>query len=105
MACERCQADDVVGATGWCAACEQQYDAWDRRHAADIIWQAFSGAIVAMIIGLGALLAGVSPIVAIAGAPVGVATFLAVRSASKRRHRRRFAAGTLPRAYLRPPRP
>lgn len=103
MPCARCAADEVT-ATGWCAECERQHDAWSRQHAADIIWQAFSGAVVAMIWGLGTLLLGLSPVVAIPGAVLGVGTFLGVRSWSQRRHRRRFQAGPLPRAYLRPPR-
>ncbi|HVV83637.1 MAG TPA: hypothetical protein VHE35_11240 [Kofleriaceae bacterium] len=103
MPCERCAAGEVT-ATGWCAACEQQYDTWQRRHAADIIWQAFSGAIVAMVIALGGLLLGLGPLVAIAGVLVGAGTFVSARTWGKRHRRRQFQAGTLPRAYLRPPR-
>ena len=102
MTCERCGAAEVT-ATGWCAACEEQHDAWSQRHAADIIWQAFTGAIVAMIVGLGAPLLGLSPIIGIFGVLAGVGTFLGVRRLTTRRRRRAFATGNLPRAYLRGP--
>ena len=102
MPCARCAADEVT-ATGWCAACEDQHDRWSRQHAADIIWQAFTGAIVAMVFGLGAPLLGLSPLVGIAGVLAGVATFAGVRRVTTHRRRRQFQAGVLPRAYLRPP--
>jgi hypothetical protein len=100
VSCGRCNADENT-ATGWCAECERQHDVWSRQHAADIIWQAFSGAIVAMLIALGALLAGLGPIVGIGGVLAGVGTFVGVRRLSNRRRRRQFQAGILPRAYLR----
>jgi hypothetical protein len=100
--CDRCAADEVT-ATGWCAECERQHDVWSRQHAADIIWQAFSGAIIAMVVGLGAPLLGLSPILGIGGVLVGVGTFLGARRWSNGRRRRQFQAGILPRAYLRPP--
>ena len=102
MRCARCGADEVT-ATGWCTACEHAHDAWSRQHAADIIWQAFAGAIVAMLWGLGALLVGLGPVVALPGAVLGMGTFVGLRRATTRRRRRAFAAGDLPRAYLRPP--
>ena len=102
MPCARCAADEVT-ATGWCAECERQHDAWSRQHAADIIWQAFSGAIVALVIALGAMVVGLGPLLGIVGVLVGVGTFLGVRGWSNRRRRRQFQAGALPRAYLRPP--
>lgn len=56
-----------------------------------------------MVVALGAPVLGLSPLLGIAGVLVGTATFLGVRSVSKRRRRRQFLAGALPRAYL-PPR-
>lgn len=103
MPCERCGADDAT-ASGWCEECERHLDLWHREHAADIIWQAFTGAIVAMVIGLGALVLGLSPLVSIAGVLAGVGTFAGVRRWSQRRRRRQLAAGPIPRATLRPPR-
>jgi hypothetical protein len=100
--CARCAADEVT-ATGWCAECDRQHDVWRRQHAADIVWQAFTGAIVAMIVGLGAPLLGLSPLLGIGGVLVGAGTFLGLRGWTERRRRRQFQAGTLPRAYLRPP--
>jgi Flp pilus assembly protein TadB len=117
MACERCgderdrreeqqtrliQAEDTRLATTFCRACENQYDAWQRQHAADIIWQTGIGAIVAMIIGLGLPLLGLEPIIGIVGVLVGFGTFIGLRQWGKHRRRRQFVlAGDLPRAYLR----
>jgi hypothetical protein len=98
--CARCAAEHPGKAAPWCAACERQYDAWGRRHAADIIWQAFSGATVAMLIGLGLPLLGVSPVIGVLGPLVGLATFGAARIWGTRRRRREFLASALPRAYL-----
>ena len=84
----------------WCRACEQQYDTWVRKHAADIIWQTGIGAIVAMLIGLGLPLLGLEPIVGIAGVLVGFTTFMSLRQWGKWRRRRQFLADALPRAYL-----
>jgi hypothetical protein len=116
MACERCgdeqdrreeqhklvaNGDDTRLARTFCTSCEQQYDAWVRQHAADIIWQTGIGAIVAMIIGLGLPLLGLEPIIGIVGVLVGFATFIGLRQWGKHRRRRQFArAGDLPRAYL-----
>ena len=100
MPCLRCRADAEVTASGWCTDCEHQYDAWVRRHAADIIWQAFSGAIIAMVIGLGLPVLGVEPLIAGAGVLVGAGAFLGLRRWSNARRRRQFLGGSLPRAYL-----
>ena len=99
MPCARCAAESVTP-SGWCADCESQCDTWSRQYAADIIWQSFTGAIVAMVIGLGAPLLGLSPLLGIAGVLVGTGTFLGVRSWGKRRRRRQFLATSIPRAYL-----
>lgn len=84
----------------WCRACETQYYSWVRQHAADIIWQTGTGAIVAMVIGLGLPLLGLAPIIGIAGVLIGFTTFLGLRSWGKQRRRRQFLADALPRAYL-----
>src|SRR5829696_414640 len=96
MSCPRCAAD----APGWCVDCERLYDAWIRRYAADILWQTGTGALVAMIVGLGAPLLGLSPIFGIAGVLVGAATALGLRVAGNARRRRQFLTSSLPRAYL-----
>lgn len=99
MLCARCAADSVT-ASGWCAECERQQDAWSRQHAADIIWQAFTGAGIAMLFALGAPLLGMSPLLGIVGVLVGTGTFLGLRAWSKGRRRRQFLTSGLPRAYL-----
>lgn len=99
MPCSRCAADEVT-ASGWCASCEQQHDTWSRQHAADIIWQAFTGAGIAMLFGLGAPLLGLSPLLGIVGVLLGTGTFIGVRAWSKRRRRQQFLTSALPRAYL-----
>ena len=99
MPCSRCAADEVT-ASGWCTSCEQQHHEWSRRHAADIIWQAFTGAGIAMVFGLGAPLLGLSPLLGIVGVLVGTGTFLGLRSWSQRRRRQQFLTSALPRAYL-----
>lgn len=99
MACTRCAADGETP-SGWCADCERQHDQWSRQHAADIIWQAFTGAGIAMVFGLGLPLLGLSPMLGIIGVLVGFTTFLGVRRWSKNRRRQQFLATSLPRAYL-----
>jgi len=89
-----------VTASGWCAECERQHDAWSRQYAADIIWQAFIGAGIAMAVGLGAPLLGLSPLLGIGGVLVGFGTFLGTRRWNTRRRRRQFLVAALPRAYL-----
>jgi hypothetical protein len=84
----------------WCRTCEQQYDTWVRKYAADIIWQTGVGALIAMAIGLGLPLLGLEPIIGIAGVLVGFTTFLGLRRYGKQRRRRQFLADGLPRAYL-----
>ena len=86
--------------SGWCRDCENRYDAWSRRHATDILWQTGTGALVAMLIGLGLPLLGVDVVIATAGVLVGFGTFLGLRSWGKRMRRRQFLATSLPRAYL-----
>ena len=96
MSCPRCGADSP----SWCKDCEKLYDTWVRQHAADILWQTGSGAIVAMIIGLGAPLLGMSPILGVAGVLLGFGTFVGLRVWGNGRRRRQFLTSSLPRAYL-----
>lgn len=100
MRCPRCGAEHDGKRSEWCAACEAQYDAFVRKHAADILWQTGSGAVIAMLIGLGLPILGLSPLIGITGVLVGFGSFLGLRSWGKRRRRRQFIAGSLPRAYL-----
>ena len=96
MSCPRCGANTE----GWCRDCETAYDGWSRQHAADILWQTGSGAAIAMIIGLGGLVVGLSPVVAIVGVLAGASTFLGLRRWGLRRRRRQYIATSVPRAYL-----
>ena len=100
MECPRCASEMQTGAGPWCHDCEAQYDAWVRTHAADIIWQTGIGAIVAMAIGMGLPLIGLSPVIGIAGVLVGFGTFIGLRQWGKQRRRKQFLTGALPRAYL-----
>jgi Flp pilus assembly protein TadB len=103
MPCVRCAAADVMP-SGWCSDCERQHDTWSRQHATDILWQAGSGAAVAMVVGLGAPLLGMSPLLGILGVIFGASTFGGLRVWGNRRRRQQFITTSLPRAYLAPPR-
>jgi hypothetical protein len=96
MSCPRCGADSP----SWCTDCEKLYDAWVRQHATDILWQTGSGAMVAMVIGLGAPLLGMTPILGIVGVLVGFGTFMGLRVWGNGRRRRQFLTASVPRAYL-----
>ncbi len=96
MPCPRCSADTP----SWCEDCERLYDTWSRQHAADILWQTGTGALVAMIVGLGAPLLGLSPVLGIVGVLVGASTVVGLRKVSNRRRRRQFITTSVPRAYL-----
>jgi len=76
------------------------YDTWSRKHAVDILWQTGTGAVVAMIVGLGAPLLGLTPLIGIAGVLVGFGTFMGLRKWSNVRRRQQFLADSVPRAYL-----
>ena len=95
MACPRCGATTP----SWCADCEKLYDTWVRQHATDILWQTGTGALLAMIIGLGAPLLGLDFFIGIAGVLAGFGTFMGLRAWGKGRRRRQFLA-MVPRAYL-----
>jgi Flp pilus assembly protein TadB len=99
MSCVRCAAESVTP-SGWCVDCERQHYAWSRKHAADIVWQAGCGAGIAMIVGLGAPLLGLSPLLGIIGVLAGATTSLGLRLWSQRRRRQQFLETSLPRAYL-----
>lgn len=76
------------------------YDTWSRKHATDILWQTGTGAFVAMIVGLGAPLLGLTPLLGIAGVLVGFGTFIGLRKWSNVRRRQQFLTASVPRAYL-----
>jgi|SRR3954471_9839449 Flp pilus assembly protein TadB len=99
MPCQRCAAEEVT-TSGWCVDCERQWDTWGRRHAADIIWQAFTGAGIAMVFALGAPLVGLSMMLGIVGVVIGAGTSVGLRIWGKRRRRQQFLATSIPRAYL-----
>ncbi len=96
MACPRCSADTP----SWCKDCERLYDSWVRGHATDILWQTGLGAVVAMIVGLGAPLLGLPPLLGIFGVLAGAATAGALRVWGNRRRRQQFLTTSVPRAYL-----
>src|SRR3569623_2937279 len=100
MSCARCGATEDLAANGWCRTCEHHYDTWSRQHAADILWQTGTGAGVAMVIGLGGLVLGASPVFAIFGVLAGAATFIGLRGWGLRHRRRQYLATSVPRAYL-----
>ncbi len=100
MTCERCGVKLDRATPVWCADCERIYDTWVRQYAADIIWQAGSGAGLAMLIALGLPLLGITPIIGVGGVLLGAGTFLSLRHWGKRRRRRQFLVSGLPRAYL-----
>ena len=53
-----------------------------------------------MIVGLGAPLLGLSPVLGIVGVLVGASTVVGLRKVSNRRRRRQFITTSVPRAYL-----
>ena len=97
MACGRCGDDSPQK---WCKDCEQQYDRWVRRHAADIVWQALCGGFVVCGIGVGLPLLGVGSLVAATGAFAGFGTLYGLSRLTRRRRRQQFLQAALPRAYL-----
>jgi len=98
MACPRCGAESP--APRWCKDCEQLYDRWVRRHAADIAWQALLGGVVVAAIGLGLPLLGVGWVVAGTGAFAGFGTLYGLARLTRRKRRQQFLQTALPRAYL-----
>ncbi len=100
MACQRCSADVP---TAWCKDCETQYDRWVRQHAADIVWQALTGMVVVLGVGIGGPLLGMPWILAATGAFAGFGTIFGLARWNRRRRRRQFLAAPLPRAYLSAP--
>ena len=99
MSCVRCGAEQVTS-TGWCETCERLHDTWTRQHASDILWQAGTGALIAMAVGLGAPLLGLSPLLGILGVLAGASTFGALRVWGNKRRRQQFLETSVPRAYL-----
>ena len=115
MQCERCgsEFDDKAPRhksmtamdprATWCADCEAHYDQWVRKHASDIVWQAFAGAGVIMTVGLLLPVLGVGVLVGGIGAFAAFGTLIGLAHANRRRRRRQFLEAQLPRAYLTAP--
>lgn len=99
MSCPRC-AGIRAATSAWCRECELLYDRWVRTHASDVVWQALSGAIVIIVIGLGLPVLGVGPLVAAAGAFAGFGMMAGLARLNRRRRRQQFLTASLPKAYL-----
>ena len=111
MTCPRCGREPAEpsapawralrSSVGWCSDCERAYDAWVRRHAADIIWSVMGGGLVVLMLGVGLPLLGLDVLVGASAAFAGFGTIYGVQQLGQRRRRRQFLAGiALPRAYL-----
>jgi len=101
MACPRCGETDTTAPDRWCKPCELAYDAWSRRHATEIVWEALAGTAVVVFAGMGLPLLGVSWLFAAIGVFAGFGTFIGLHRLNGRRHRREYlTAGEVPRAYL-----
>ena len=100
MTCLRCTADKPLSKQGWCKDCERAYDTWVRRHASDIVWQAFAGTAVIAFGGLVLPLLGLGPLIAAVGVFAGFGTLYGSHRVTQRHRRRQFLRGALPRAYL-----
>jgi hypothetical protein len=100
------RADDapfgfLAQARRWCDACERDYDAWSRRHAADVVWEALAGMVIVVFAGMGLPLLGVSWVLAATGIFAGFGTIIGVHRLNARRRRRQYLrGGDMPRAYL-----
>ena len=101
MSCRRCTQDAPLSKYGWCVDCERVYDAWVRRHATDIVWQALAATVVIAFGGLVLPLLGLGPLIAALGVVAGFGTLYGSHRATQRHRRRQFLQGPLPRAYLR----
>jgi hypothetical protein len=101
MACPRCGAPAPDTGRRWCAACELAYDAWSRRYASDVVWEALAGTVVVAFAGMGLPLLGVSWLAAASGVFAGFGAFIGLHRLNTRRRRRQYLrGGEMPRAYL-----
>ena len=101
MICQRCTRDGSrLSKQGWCADCEGAFDAWVRRHATDIVWQAFAATLVIAFGGLVLPLLGLGPLISAIGVVGGFGTLYGLNRATQRHRRQQFLQGPLPRAYL-----
>lgn len=101
MACARCGEPDPAPRRRWCAACELAYDAWSRRYASDVAWEALAGTTVVAFAGMVLPLLGVSWLAAAIGVFAGFGAFVGLHRLNGRRRRRQYLrGGVVPRAYL-----
>ena len=80
----------------WPKELEQEYDAWSRQYATDILWQAGAGAIFSVGIGLGGPALGYSPVIAILGVALGATTVFTLRRVFNTKRRKQFLATRRP---------
>ena len=99
MSCTRCQ-EPAVNAAGWCASCEGAYDTWVRRYATDVLGPVFVGMVIVSTLGLGLPLLGAGYLAGTIGVFAGFGSLIGLHRRNRRRRRRQFALGELPRAYL-----
>ena len=114
MPCERCGDPEaepergpdgpfgaVAGSPRWCPACERAYDAWSRRYASDIVWEALAGTVVVVFAGMGLPLLGVPWLAAASGVFAGFGALVGLHRLNRRRRRRQYLQTVaMPRAYL-----
>jgi len=101
MPCARCNHDEPLGRSGWCATCERDFDTWSRRHATDILWALLGGGLVVATAAVVLPLLGVTWIVSATGIFAGFGTIVSVYTLTRKRRRKQFLRGAaMPRAYL-----
>ena len=101
MTCARCAKEAAVGATGWCTDCEQEFDAWSRRYASDILWGVLAAGVLVMFAGVALPLLGAPWLISVTGVFAGFGTIYGLHRWNRNRRRRQFLAGAaMPRAYL-----
>lgn len=100
MTCPRCHGDAPLGRAEWCGDCEQQYDAWIRGYAGDIVVPVLAGMAILTTIAMLLPFLGLGPLIASVGVLAGFGTLGGMFQLRRKRRRRQFLTASLPRAYL-----